>query len=126
MSGRLLLVDDEEAIRTIASISLERIGGWTVIPAASGQEALDAARDDGPFDAILMDVMMPGLDGPDTLARMREEHVPAQQQVPVVFMTAKVGAAERERLLSLGASGVIAKPFDPMALPDELARILDA
>ena len=123
---RLLLVDDEEAIRTIASISLERIGGWTVIPAVSGQEALDAARDDGPFDAILMDVMMPGLDGPDTLARMREEHVPAQQQVPVVFMTAKVGAAERERLLSLGASGVIAKPFDPMTLPDELGRVLAA
>ncbi len=126
MSGRLLLVDDEEAIRAIASISLERIGGWTVIPAASGRQALDAAREDGPFDVILMDVMMPGLDGPDTLARMREAGVPAQQQVPVVFMTAKVGAAERERLLSLGASGVIAKPFDPMALPDELARMLDA
>jgi two-component system OmpR family response regulator len=122
---RLLLVDDEEAIRTIASISLERIGGWSVIPAASGLQALDAARDDGPFDAILMDVMMPGLDGPDTLARMREEGVPAQQ-IPVVFMTAKVGAAERERLLSLGASGVIAKPFDPMALPGELERILES
>jgi two-component system, OmpR family, response regulator len=122
---RLLLVDDEEAIRTIACISLERIGSWTIVAVASGQEALDAAQDDGPFDAILMDVMMPGLDGPDTLARMREEGVPAQQ-VPVVFMTAKVGAAEWERLLSLGASGVIAKPFDPMALPDELGRILDA
>jgi two-component system, OmpR family, response regulator len=122
---RLLLVDDEDAIRTIASISLERIGGWTIVAVASGQEALDTAQDDGPFDAILMDVMMPGLDGPGTLARMREEHVPAQQ-VPVVFMTAKVGATERERLLSLGASGVIAKPFDPMTLPDELGRILDA
>lgn len=127
MSRRLLLVDDEDAIRTIACISLERIGGWTILAVSSGQEALDAAQDDGPFDAILMDVMMPGLDGPDTLARMRErdEGVPAQQQVPVVFMTAKVGAAERERLLSLGASGVIAKPFDPMTLPDELARVLD-
>jgi len=124
---RLLLVDDEDAIRTIACISLERIGSWTILAVASGQEALDAARNDGPFDAILMDVMMPGLDGPDTLARMREEGVLAQQQrVPVVFMTAKVGAAERERLLSLGASGVIAKPFDPMALPEELGRMLDA
>ena len=122
---RLLLVDDEDAIRTIACISLERVGGWTVVTVASGQEALQAAQDDGPFDAILMDVMMPGLDGPGTLARIREEGVIARQ-VPVVFMTAKVGADERERLLSLGASGVIAKPFDPMTLPDELERILDA
>jgi CheY-like chemotaxis protein len=125
MSRRLLLVDDEDAIRTIAGISLERIGSWTILAVSSGQEALDAARDDGPFDAILMDVMMPGLDGPATLARIREEGGLAQQ-VPVVFMTAKVGAAERERLLSLGASGVIAKPFDPMTLPDELDRILAA
>ena len=124
MSGRLLLVDDEEAIRTIASISLERIGSWTILAVASGQAALDATRDDGLFDAILMDVMMPGLDGPDTLARMREGGL--AQHVPVVFMTAKVGVAEQERLLSLGASGVIAKPFDPMTLPDELERILDA
>jgi two-component system OmpR family response regulator len=122
---RLLLVDDEDAIRTIASISLERIGGWAIVAVASGQEALAAVRDGGPFDAILMDVMMPGLDGPGTLARMRGEDVPAQH-VPVVFMTAKVGAAERERLLSLGASGVIAKPFDPMTLPDELGRVLAA
>lgn len=125
MSQRLLLVDDEDAIRIIASISLERVGGWTIVSVSSGQAALDAAQEDGPFDAILMDVMMPGLDGPDTLSRMREEGVPALQ-VPVVFMTAKVGEAERERLLSLGASGVIAKPFDPMTLPDELGRILAA
>jgi CheY-like chemotaxis protein len=124
MSGRLLLVDDEEAIRTIACISLERIGSWTIVSVASGQEALEAAEKDGPFDAILMDVMMPGLDGPDTLARIRDGGL--AQQVPVVFMTAKVGDAERERLLSLGASGVIAKPFDPMTLADELGRILDA
>jgi two-component system OmpR family response regulator len=121
---RLLLVDDEDAIRTIACISLERIGSWTVLAAASGQQALQAAQDGGPFDAILMDVMMPGLDGPDTLARLRDSGL--ARQVPVVFMTAKVGAAERERLLSLGASGVIAKPFDPMALAGELERILDS
>jgi CheY-like chemotaxis protein len=124
MSGRLLLVDDEEAIRAIASISLERIGSWTIVAVPSGQEALDAAQHDGPFDAILMDVMMPGLDGPDTLARIRDGGL--ARRVPVVFMTAKVGAAERERLLSLGASGVIAKPFDPMTLADELGRVLDA
>ena len=120
---RLLLVDDEEAIRTIASISLERLGGWTVVSAPSGHAALQAAHDDGPFDAVLMDVMMPGLDGPATLRRMRDGVL--SPQVPVIFLTAKLGEAERERLLSLGASGVIAKPFDPMALPGELRQILE-
>ncbi len=123
MSSRLLLVDDEEAIRTIAAISLERIGGWTVTSAASGQAGLEAVEDDGPFDAVLMDVMMPGLDGPSTLERMRDGVLPLQ--VPVIFLTAKVGDAERERLLSLGAAGVIAKPFDPMTLPEDVRRILE-
>jgi CheY-like chemotaxis protein len=123
VSSRLLLVDDEEAIRTIATISLERIGGWTVISVSSGQAALETAADDGPFDAVLMDVMMPGLDGPSTLERMRDGVLPLQ--VPVIFLTAKVGDAERERLISLGAAGVIAKPFDPMTLPEDVRRILD-
>jgi two-component system, OmpR family, response regulator len=123
MSPRLLLVDDEDAIRTIASISLERVGGWTVLSASSGQAALEAAQDDGPFDAVLMDVMMPGLDGPAALERMRNGVLPIQ--VPVVFLTAKVGESERERLLAQGAVGVIAKPFDPMALPEQLRQILD-
>jgi CheY-like chemotaxis protein len=123
MSLRLLLADDEDAIRTIATISLERIGGWTVISAASGQAALEAAQDDGPFDAVLLDVMMPGLDGPSTLARLREGVL--LPSVPVVFLTAKVGTADREQLLALGAVGVLAKPFDPMTLPAELQQILD-
>lgn len=122
MTSRLLLVDDEDAIRTIASISLERIGGWTVISAPSGQAALETAQDDGPFDAVLMDVMMPDLDGPATLERLRDGALP--DHVPVVFLTAKVGEAECERLLSLGAAGVIAKPFDPMTLPAQLRQIL--
>ena len=123
MSSRLLLVDDEDAIRIIASISLERVGGWKVIAASSGQAALEAVQDDGPFDAVLMDVMMPGLDGPTTLQRMRSGVLP--QHVPVIFLTAKVGQAERERLISLGAQGVLAKPFDPMTLPDELNQLLE-
>ncbi|HEY5286317.1 MAG TPA: response regulator [Solirubrobacteraceae bacterium] len=123
MSSRLLLVDDEDAIRIIASISLERVGDWKVIAASSGQAALEAVQDDGPFDAVLMDVMMPGLDGPATLQRMRAGLLP--QYVPVIFLTAKIGDAERERLISLGASGVLAKPFDPMTLPDQLEQILE-
>jgi CheY-like chemotaxis protein len=117
-----LLVDDDEAIRRIAAISLERIAGWSVIAAASGQAGLEAAQDDGPFDAVLLDVMMPGLDGPATLRRLREGVL--RPEVPVVFLTAKVGDQEEARLRALGAAGVIAKPFDPIALPEELQRIV--
>lgn len=123
MSRRLLLVDDDDAIRTIAAISLERVGGWTVIPVSSGRAALEAAQDDGPFDAVLLDVMMPDLDGPATLRLLREGVL--QPGVPIVFLTAKVGEPEETRLRSLGAVGVIAKPFDPIALPEELQRIVD-
>jgi CheY-like chemotaxis protein len=122
MSRRLLLVDDDEAIRTIARIALERIGGWTVAEAHAGQLALDIAKDDGPFDAILLDVRMPGLDGPGTFARLREQ--PGCAATPVIFLTASVVRAEREQLLTLGAAGVLAKPFDPVALPGEIDRIL--
>jgi CheY-like chemotaxis protein len=123
VSGRLLIVDDDEDIRAIAQMSLERIGGWTVVAASSGQQALDlAAAADGPFDAVLLDVMMPGLDGPSTLVRLREG--PIDDNVPVVFLTAKIQPADRERLNALGAAGVIAKPFDPMRLPGELAAIV--
>jgi CheY-like chemotaxis protein len=122
MSGRLLIVDDDEDIRTIARMSLERIGGWTVVAASSGQEAIDLAASEGPFDAVLLDVMMPGLDGPTTLVQLRDGPLPAE--VPVVFLTAKIQPADRERLGSLGAAGVIAKPFDPMHLPDEFAALL--
>lgn len=124
MSGRLLIVDDDEDIRTIARMSLERIGGWTVVAAASGQQAVDIATTDGPFDAVLLDVMMPGLDGPTTLARLREGPLPAE--TPVVFLTAKIQPADRARLNALGAAGVIAKPFDPMRLSEELAELLAA
>jgi two-component system, OmpR family, response regulator len=124
VSRRLLLVDDDDAIRTIAAISLERVGGWAVIPASSGRAALEAAQDDGPFDVVLLDVMMPDLDGPATLTRLREGVLPVS--VPVVFLTAKVGEPGEARLRSLGAAGVIAKPFDPIALPDELQRVMDA
>jgi CheY-like chemotaxis protein len=122
MSRRLLLVDDAEEIRMISCISLERVGGWTVVPVASGEAALKAHQDEGPFDAVLLDVMMPGMDGPATLQQLRANGMPAA--VPIIFLTAKVQTPERRRLMSLGAAGVIAKPFDPMALSDEVARIV--
>ena len=118
--GRLLLVDDERDIRLIARMSLERIGGWEVLDAGSAEEALAAARS-GPVDAVLLDVMMPGVDGPSTLELLRPVIGP---ETPVIFLTAKSQAADRERLAGLGAAGLIAKPFDPMTLPDEVAARL--
>lgn len=123
MSRRLLLVDDAPDIREIARLSLERIGGWSVVTVASGQEALGALTSHGPFDAILLDVMMPGMDGPTTLRRLRDAGLAAA--TPVVFLTAKAQTADRRRLGCTGAIGVIAKPFDPLLLPVELAKILD-
>lgn len=123
MSRRMLLIDDDETIREIATLSLERVGGWSVDTAPSGKAALAAASETERFDAVLLDVMMPGLDGPATLALMREREL-IDDAVPVVFLTAKVQPNERKRLLASGAAGVIAKPFDPMTLPSELDEIL--
>jgi CheY-like chemotaxis protein len=119
MSRRLLLVDDEDDIRAVAQLSLERVGGWEVVTAASGPEAVSAATGE-PFDAILLDVMMPELDGPSTLERLREEGV----QAPVVFLTAKVQPGDRRALEATSAAGILAKPFDPMRLPEDLDRVL--
>lgn len=122
MSGRrVLVVDDETDIRTVASIALGRVGGMDVTTAASGAEALALAVASPP-DAIVLDVMMPGMDGPSTFEALRRE--PATAGVPVVFLTAKTQASDRERLVAQGAEGVLAKPFDPMTLANELAAVL--
>jgi CheY-like chemotaxis protein len=121
MPPRILLVDDEDDIRTVARMSLERVAGWTVLTASSGAEGCAVAAAEQP-DAIVLDVMMPGQDGPATLTQLRED--PATASIPVVFLTAKVQVAERERLQAMGALGVVAKPFDPMTLATELATVL--
>lgn len=118
---KVMLVDDEADIRKVADLSLKGVGGWEVALAASGDEALAMASSERP-DVILLDVMMPGMDGPATLERLRA--APGLEAVPVIFMTAKVQKNEVERYLDLGAVGVIAKPFDPMSLPDEIRGIL--
>jgi len=118
---KVLIVDDEPDIRRIAKLGLSRVGGMEVVEAANGAEALVRAKEDKP-DAVLLDVMMPGLDGPSTLARLRED--PATAGIPVVFLTAKAIAAELERLKVLGAAGVLTKPFDPMTLARELRALL--
>jgi two-component system, OmpR family, response regulator len=120
VSRRLLLVDDEDDIRAVAQLSLESVGGWQVVAATSGTEAIGAATSER-FDAILLDVMMPELDGPTTLERLREAGV----ATPVVFLTAKVQPGDRRALEATGAAGILAKPFDPMRLPEELDRVLE-
>ncbi len=122
MARCLLLVDDDDAIREIAQISLERVGGWSVVAVGSGEAAVETVEAGGVFDLVVLDVMMPGIDGPTTLGRLRG---PLPASVPVIFLTAKLRAADRARLQALGAAGVIAKPFDPMALPGEIDAILD-
>ncbi len=116
----ILLVEDEQDIRVIARMALEKVGGFTVEIRKSGREAVERARDFAP-DLILLDVMMPEMDGPTTLARLRE--IPSLAQVPVVFMTAKVQQHEVEQYLKLGAVGVISKPFAPMELPDRVRAL---
>lgn len=118
---KVLIVDDEPDIRRIARMGLSRVGGMEVVEAPGGAEALALVKEHRP-DAVLLDVMMPGLDGPSTLARLRAD--PDTAGLPVVFLTAKAIAAEVERLRSLGAAGVLTKPFDPMTLARDLRALL--
>jgi CheY-like chemotaxis protein len=110
---RILHIDDEADIREVIEISLGLDPAFAVRSAESGAEGLAVAGEWNP-DAILLDVMMPSMDGPATLARLRED--PRTAGVPVIFMTARAQSREADRLRALGAIGVIAKPFDPMTL----------
>lgn len=118
--NRILYVEDEPDIRAVAKLALEMVGGFTVKICESGEEALRDAADFAP-DMILLDVMMPGMDGPTTFQALRSQ--PALATVPVAFMTAKVQPAEVAHYKSLGALGVIPKPFDPMTLANQVRAI---
>jgi len=121
MPKRILIVDDEDDIREVATMSLEVIGGYEVRTASSGAEALELAAADPP-DAILLDVMMPGMDGPTTFRRLQEAEGTAA--IPVVLLTAKVQSADRRIFEDLGVAAVLTKPFDPMQLAAQLADAL--
>ena len=121
MSRTLLLVDDEDDIREVAQLSLEMTAGWEVHTASSGAQALAAARALKP-EAILMDVMMPEMDGPTTVRHLKAD--PETAGIPVILLTAKVQASDRAAFEGLGVVGVLSKPFDPMALADEVAAVL--
>jgi two-component system, OmpR family, response regulator len=113
----VLLVEDNADIRTIVKAALETIGKLQVRACASGEDALIAVRESPP-QLVLLDVMMPGMDGPGVLARLREQ--PETAAIPVVFLTAKAAVSEFERLRALGAADVLTKPFDPMKLHEQV------
>jgi two-component system OmpR family response regulator len=118
---KLLVVDDDPDIRRIAALALERIGGFQVTLAQDAREALESAALNPP-DLVLLDVSMPGMDGPAALAALRAHDATAH--VPVVFFTAASSDAEIERLMGLGAVGVVPKPFDVAELPRRIRAIL--
>lgn len=119
--NKILYVEDEYDIQTIAKIALGDIGGFTLETCSSGAEAIEKAKSFTP-DLILLDVMMPNMDGPQTLQELRK--IPNTASTPVIFMTAKVQAKEVEYYKSLGAVDVISKPFDPMTLAETIKKIM--
>ncbi|MEQ5816017.1 response regulator [Marinobacter sp. NFXS11] len=119
--SRVLYVEDDPDIRAIAEIALQDVGGFEAAVCESGVAALAAAPDFDP-ELILLDVMMPGMDGPATLKALRE--LDGMADVPVIFMTARLQNSEIREYRELGALGVIPKPFDPMTLSDQISRIL--
>jgi Response regulators consisting of a CheY-like receiver domain and a winged-helix DNA-binding domain len=118
---RILIIDDEEDIREVAGLALEATAGWTVLTAGSGAEGIATATKEQP-DAILMDVMMPGVDGPTTFRAMQQN--PQVAHIPVLLLTAKVQGVDQRRFASLGVAAVLLKPFDPMTLASQISEAL--
>jgi CheY-like chemotaxis protein len=121
MLHRILIIDDEDDIREVAALSLETVAGWQVYVANSGAQGLTRAIEHQP-DAILLDVMMPGMDGPTTFRELRKN--PATAKIPVLLLTAKVQSNDQRRFADLGVQAVLFKPFDPMTLPNQIASAL--
>jgi CheY-like chemotaxis protein len=119
----VLLIDDDENVQTIAQIGLEDMPDWTVHLAGSGILGLELARSVRP-DVILLDMMMPVMDGRMVLAKLRED--PETAAIPVIFITGKVQSHDLDSYVALGVVGVLMKPFDPLTLSQEIMRMLTA
>ena len=117
---RILLVDDEASILAVARVGLKR-AGWSVLTAASGSECIAKAETEHP-DAIVLDVMMPEMDGVATLKQLQDN--PQVKHIPVIFLTAKVQKADRRRFYASGIKGFITKPFDPTTLASQISGFL--
>ncbi len=120
--NRILYVEDEPDIQAVAKLALEQVGRFTLEVCSSGQEALDRAEKFSP-QLMLLDVMMPEMDGPTTLSKLRD--ISGLQDTPAIFMTARVQPHEIQEYISMGAVDVIAKPFDPMTLSSQIREIWD-
>jgi CheY-like chemotaxis protein len=119
---RILLIDDEDDIRAVAALTLEATAGWDVLTASSGAEGILAATAERP-EAILMDVMMPEMDGPTTFREMQKR--PEIANIPVILLTAKVQGVDQRRFTDLGVAAVLFKPFDPLTLAQQIAQVLN-
>lgn len=118
---RVLIIDDDDDIREVAGLSLESVAGWTIRGASNGAEGIACAREFRP-DAILMDVMMPGMDGPTTFRRMQQ--IVELADIPVLLLTAKVHGVDQRRFAGLGVAAVLVKPFDPLRLAEQISDTL--
>jgi CheY-like chemotaxis protein len=119
---KILIIDDEEDTRQIASMSLSLLGGLEVLEAESGRQGISLAEQEQP-DCILLDMMMPVMDGSETLVALQNNA--GTKNIPVIFLTAKAMTSEIERLKRMGAVGVLTKPFDPTILANQVRAILE-
>ncbi|WP_213806819.1 response regulator [Granulicella sp. dw_53] len=120
---RILIIDDEDDIREVAALALEAVAGWEISTASSGAEGMALAVNAKiKPDAILMDVMMPEVDGPTTFGLMQRN--PAISNIPVLLLTAKVQGVDQRRFANLGVSAVLFKPFDPLTLAKQISEAL--
>jgi two-component system alkaline phosphatase synthesis response regulator PhoP len=120
---KVLIIDDEDDIRSVAALSLGILGGVEVVEAESGADGILKAASEQP-DVILLDMMMPEMDGMATLAALRSTQ--GVNTIPVIFLTARAMSSEVERLKQMGAKGILTKPFDPTALATQVKAILEA
>jgi CheY-like chemotaxis protein len=118
----LLVIDDDDGVREIVQISLEVAAGWQVLTASSGREGLQVAAKQQP-DAILLDVMMPDMDGAETFRRLRA--CPETQDIPTILLTAKAKMSEQQQYMNLGVTGIITKPFEALNLVSQIQAILN-
>lgn len=118
----ILLIDDEPNLAQVIAVCLESFKGWKVCVVHSGKEGLQVVEALKP-DVILLDVMMPEMDGIEVLQNLQKN--PAIRDIPVIFLTAKVQTSDREKFAELDIVGIVAKPFDPLKIADEIAQLLD-
>ncbi len=119
---KILIIDDDEDILEVAQLTFETVSNWQVFTARSGSEGIIKAQSEQP-DVILLDVMMPRMDGIATFDRLQLN--PATQKIPVILLTAKLQSIDKQRFATLEVAGIIAKPFDPMQLTNQVEEILN-